>query len=173
MKRDTTKWFKTNNKHNISSAKKDFQIFCTYFICFFSLFCKFFEVLKKPASQNFLWLFWCGLVIYTLTILQALFCLCNRTPPTVLKLGPWNFKRSSPMVWGYTAREDFWIPPPQPAQGLKSCLKSRSGGPSAYFTAFFAKCMLLGMARESYLPFISFQIWPPPTSSRLKKVFPE
>ena len=27
-------------------------------------------------------------VIYTLNILQALFGLCNGTPPTVLKLGP-------------------------------------------------------------------------------------
>ena len=57
MKRNTKKLFKTNNKHNISSAKKDFQTFRTLLSMFFHSFCKIFEVLKKPASQNFLWLF--------------------------------------------------------------------------------------------------------------------
>ena len=44
------------------------------------------------------------------------------------------------------ARGDFWITTPQP--GSKKCLKSRSGGPSAYFTASFDKQMLLGMVKE-------------------------
>ena len=52
------------------------------------------------------------------------------------------------MVPGWSRREDFWILPPQPAPGSKRCLQSRSGEPSAYFTAFFAKHMLLGMVEE-------------------------
>ena len=83
--------------------------------------------------------------IYTLNILQALFGLSNRTPPTVLKLGPWNFQHRWPMLWGWSAREDFLIPPPQPAPGSKRCRQIRSGGPSAYFRASFAKYKLLGI----------------------------
>ena len=40
-----------------SLQKKDFKIFRTLLSMFFHSFCKIFEVLKKPASQNFLWLF--------------------------------------------------------------------------------------------------------------------
>ena len=81
------------------------------------------------------------------TILRGLFGLWGRTPPTVLKLGPWNFQHSWPMVWGCTAREDFWVSPPQPAPGSKRCSKSMSGGPYAYSRAFFAKYMLLGIVQ--------------------------
>ena len=84
----------------------------------------------------------CNLYSY---ILLALFGTNNRTPPTVLALGPWNFQRSLPMVWGWSAREDFLIPPPQPAPGSKRCRQIRSGGPSAYFRASFAKYKLLGI----------------------------
>ena len=83
--------------------------------------------------------------IHTKYILLALFGLWGRTPPTVLVLGPWNFHHSCTMVWGYTAREDFLIPPPQPAPGSKRCCQIRSGGPSAYFRASFAKYKLLGI----------------------------
>ena len=83
--------------------------------------------------------------IYTLPILQALFGLCKGTPSTVLKLGPWNFQRRWGMVWGWSTREDFCIPPPEPAPGSKRCLQIRSGGPSAYFRASFAKYKLLGI----------------------------
>ena len=69
-------------------------------------------------------------IIYTLSILLGLFDLCLRTPPTVFKLGPWNFQHMWAMVQGHTAREDFWIQPPQPAPGSKRCCQTRSGGPS-------------------------------------------
>ena len=84
---------------------------------------------------------------HTLNILLAFFDTKDGTPPTVLALGPWNFQHSLPMVWGYTAREDFWIQPPQPAPGSKRCLQSRSGGTSAYFRASFAKYKLLGIVQ--------------------------
>ena len=97
-----------------------------------------------PQTRFFLSLFF-RKNIYTLNILQALFGLSNRTPPTVLKLGPWNFQHRWPMLWGWSAREDFLIPPPQPAPGSKRCRQIRSGGPSAYFRASFAKYKLLGI----------------------------
>ena len=75
-------------------------------------------------------------------ILLALFGTNNQTPPTVLALGAWNFQRSLPMVWGWSAREDFLIPPQQPTPCSKRCLQIRSGGPSAYFKASFSKYKL-------------------------------
>ena len=70
------------------------------------------------------------------------------------------------------ARGDFWITTPLPAPGSKKCLKSRSGGPSAYFTAFFAKCMLLGMARESHLPFYKLTDLTPASQLQAQKGVP-
>ena len=98
---------------------------------------------RAKSIYIYIWLY----LIYTLTILLALFGLGPRTPPTVLALGPWNFQHMWAMVWGFTAREDFWIPPPQPAPGSKRCRQSRSGGPLAYFRASFAKYKLLGIVQ--------------------------
>ena len=86
--------------------------------------------------------------IHTLNILLAFFDTKDGTPPIVLILGPWNFQHSPAMVWGCTAREDFWVSPPQPAPGSKRCLQRWSGGPSAYFRASFAKYKMLGMVKE-------------------------
>ena len=80
-------------------------------------------------------------------ILLALFGGKLTTPPTVFNLETWNFHHSPAMVPGWSRREDFWILPPQPAPGSKRCLQCRSGGPSAYFRAFFAKEMLLGISQ--------------------------
>ena len=109
------------------------------------------EEVWLKISKNILWTSRFGgdrgfkIPIYTLNILLALFGLCNGTPPTVLMLGPWNFQRRWAMLWGWSAREDFLIPPPQPAPGSKRCRQIRSGGPSAYFRASFAKYKLLGI----------------------------
>ena len=108
---------------------------------------------QKQLEQNsqFLQIPYKNSVIHTLPysyILLALFDTNNWTPPTVLALGPWNFQHSLPMVWGWSAREDFLIPPPQPALGSKRCRQVRSGGPSAYFRSSFAKYKLLGIVLE-------------------------
>ena len=47
----------------------------------------------------------------------------------------------------YTAKEDFWIPHPQPAEGSKRCAKSRSGDTFADFRATIAEYMLLGIVK--------------------------
>ena len=51
------------------------------------------------------------------------------------------------MVQGCTAREDFWIPPPQPAPASQRCAQSRSGSPAIDFRVSFAKEVLLRMIR--------------------------
>ena len=81
-------------------------------------------------------------------ILLAFFDTKDGTPPTVLALGPWNFHHMWPMVWGFTAREDFWIPPPQPAPGSKRCTQCLSVGPFAYLRAFFTNQELLEIVKE-------------------------
>ena len=83
-----------------------------------------------------------GTQVKTFQSLLLLFCKHFLVP------WPWNFQHMWAMVWGFTARWDFWIPPVQPAPGSKWCLQSRSGGLSAYFTASFAKHMFLGMVKE-------------------------
>ena len=105
-------------------------------------------------------------------ILRPLFDVRNATPPRVLKLGPWNFQRRWPMLWGWSAREDFLTPPPQPAPGSKRCHQIRSGGPSAYFRASFAKYKLLGIV-WGVINFFKFSNLTPTASSRLKKMSSE
>ena len=53
----------------------------------------------------------------------------------------------------------FQIWPPQLVPGPKRRSHRMSGGPSAYFTAYFASYVLIGVVKEVLL-FIGFQIWP-------------
>ena len=132
---------------------------------------------QKQLEQNsqFLQIPYKNSVIHPYSyILLALFDTNNWTPPTVLALGPWNFQHSLPMVWGWSAREDFWIPPLQPTPGSKRCLQRSSGGPSAYFRAYFAKYTVVSYQNESFsskwelpcLPPSSLELWRRERASR-------